>query len=212
VGRALVSSLAVALCCALPSAGTAAQKKPLQHVTIFSDSVGAALNWDSTAKRIVQRGNNVLFELHPCGRLVLPGCISPPPPSVLHDVRRLGRRIGPTAVVFVGYNDDPATYRNGIPVVMRAMRNHGVKHVLWLTLRSIYKQYVDINHAIYAAQPKWRTLMTVLDWNHYSSSHSSWYAADRIHMSGTGAVALATYLHRSLQQLGLTGPKHTATP
>ena len=49
--------------------------------------------------------------------------------------------------------------------------------------------------------------MTVLDWNHYSASHSSWYASDGIHMTGTGAVAFATYLHRSLKRLGLTGPK-----
>jgi hypothetical protein len=211
VGRLFVSSVVVALCCALAAAASAAKRKPLQHVTIFSDSVGASLNWDSTAKRIVQRGNNVLFELHPCGRLVQPGCISPPPPSVLHDVRRLGRRMGPTVIVFIGYNDDPATYRNGIPVVLKAMRNHGVKHVLWLTLQAIFKQYIDINHAIYAAVQKWRPLMTVLDWNHYSASHPSWFESDRIHMSGTGAVAFATYLHRSLQQLGLTGPKPTAT-
>jgi len=111
-------------------------------------------------------------------------------------VRELGRRIGPTVVVFVGYNDDPATYRNGMPSVLRAMRNHGVKHVVWLTLSGVYKQYVDINHAIYAAAQKW-PIMTVLDWNHYSASHS---------MSGTGAVAYATWLHRSLKQLGLTGP------
>jgi hypothetical protein len=206
VRRLVVSSLAVALCCALASAAPAAKKRPLQQVTIFSDSVGASLNWDSTAKKIVERGNRVLFKLHPCGRLVQPGCISPPPPSVLHDVRELGRKLGPTVIVFVGYNDNPATYRAGIPVVLKAMRNRGVKHVLWLTLRAIYKQYVDINHAIFAARQKWQPLMTVLDWNHYSTSHSSWYARDGIHMTGTGAVALATYLHRSLQQLGLTGP------
>jgi lysophospholipase L1-like esterase len=47
----------------------------------------------------------------------------------------------------------------------------------------------------------------VLDWNHYSQSHGSWYASDGIHLSGTGAVAFATYLHRALKRLGLTGPK-----
>jgi hypothetical protein len=206
VGRLLVSSLLIGLCCALAATALAAKKRPLRHVTIFGDSVAAALNWDSTAKRIVERGNRVLFELHPCGRLVQPGCISPPPPSVLHDVRQLGRKIGPTVIVFVGYNDDPATYRKSIPVVLRAMRNRGVKHVLWLTLRAVYKQYVDINHAIYAAEQKWRPLMSVVDWNHYSASHTSWYASDGIHMSGSGAVQFATYLHRTLKQLGLTGP------
>lgn len=206
MGRLIVSSLVVALCCASAAAASAAKRAPLQHVTIFSDSVGAALNWDSTAKRVVERGNNVLFELHPCGRLVQPGCISPPPPSVLHDVRFLGRRIGPTVIIFVGYNDSPVTYRNGIPVVLKALRNHGVKHVLWLTLRSVYKQYVDIDHAIYAAATKWKSIMTVLDWNHYSAPHHAWYASDGIHMSGTGAVAFATYIHRWLRWFGLTGP------
>jgi hypothetical protein len=120
-------------------------------------------------------------------------------------VRTLGRRIGPTVVIFVGYNDDPATYRNGMPSVLRAMRNHGVKHVLWLTLHAVYKQYVDINHAIYAAKQRW-PIMTVLDWNRYSAPHSSWFGADGIHMTGAGAVAYATYLHQSLKRLGLTGP------
>jgi hypothetical protein len=206
VGRLLASSLVVALCCALASGAVAASKRRQQHVTIFSDSVGAALNWDSTAKRIVEHGNHVLFELRPCGRLVQVGCITPPPPSVLGTVRALGRRIGPTVVVFLGYNDSPLIYRNGLPVVLKAMRKRGVKHVLWLTLRAVNKQYVDINQAIYAARQKWRPLMTVLDWNHYSSTHSSWYASDGIHLSGAGAVGFATYLHRWLKRLGLTGP------
>jgi lysophospholipase L1-like esterase len=134
------------------------------------------------------------------------GCLTPPPPSVLGTVRTLGRRIGPTVVVFIGYNDSPLIYRNGLPVVLKAMRKRGVKHAIWLTLRGVSKQYVDINHAIYAAEQKWRPLMTVLDWNHYSSSHTSWYASDGIHLSGTGAIAFATYLHRSLKRLHLTGP------
>jgi hypothetical protein len=208
VGRPIAWLVAVVLCCPL-AASAAAGKQPDQHVTLFSDSSGAALAWDSTAKRIVEHGNRVLFELHPCGRLVQPGCISPPPPSVLSLVRELGHRLGPTVVVFVGYNDDPATYRNGMPSVLRAMRNHGVKHVVWLTLRSVYKQYVDINHAIYATAQKW-PIMTVLDWNHYAAPHASWFGGDGIHMSGTGAVEFATWLHRSLKQLGLTGPAPAA--
>jgi hypothetical protein len=209
VGRLLVPSLVVALCCAPVSGAAAAKRRPQQHLTIFSDSVGAALNWDSTAKRIVEHGNHVLFELHPCGRLVQVGCITPPPPSVLGTVRALGRRIGPTVVVFVGYNDSPLLYRNGLPVVLKAMRKRGVKHAIWLTLRAVNKQYADINEAIYAARQKWRPMMTVLDWNHYSSTHGSWYASDGIHLSGAGAVGFATYLHRSLKRLHLTGPVST---
>lgn len=208
MGRPIALLGAVVLCCVLAASAVAGKARPDQHLTLFTDSSGASLGWDSTAKRIVEHGNNVLFELHPCGRLVQPGCISPPPPSVLSVVRELGRRIGPTVVVFVGYNDNPATYRDGMPAVLRAMRNHGVKHVLWLTLRGVYTQYVDINHAIYAAKQKW-PIMTVLDWNHYSAGHSSWFSGDGIHMSGIGADAFATYLHQSLKRLGLTGPAPT---
>ena len=179
-------------CCVLAATAVAGKRQQLQHVTIFSDSVGAALSWDSTAKAIVTRGDRVLLELHPCGRLVQVGCITPPPPSVLGTIRALGRKIGPTVVIFVGYNDDPATYRHGLPTVLKALWRRGVQHVLWLTLRAVNKQYVDVNHAIYAIAPKWEPTMTVLDWNHYSATHRSWYASDGIHMSGTGAGGGAT--------------------
>lgn len=199
---------AVVICCALAATAVAGKKRPNQRVTIFSDSSGASLDWNSTAKRIVESGNRVRLELHPCGRLTQPGCLTGVrPPSVLATVRMLGREIGPNVVIFIGYNDDPATYRHGLPIVLKALWKRGVKHVIWFTLRAVSKQYVDINHAIYAEEQKWRPTMTVLDWNHYSGSHASWYASDGIHMSGTGAVAFATYLHRALKKLGLTGPK-----
>src|SRR4051794_700795 len=192
----------------LAATAVAGKKRPNQRVTIFSDSSGAALNWDATARQIVERGNRVRLELYPCGRLTQPGCLTTdPPPSVLTTVRTLGRAIGPNVVVFVGYNDDPATYRHGLPIVLKALWKRGVRHVLWLTLRATNKQYVDTNHAIYAEEQKWRPTMTVLDWNHYAGSHPSWFAADGIHMTGVGAVAFATYIHRALQKLGLTGPK-----
>jgi hypothetical protein len=198
---------AVALSSAVAATAAAGKQQPLQHVTIFSDSSGAALNWDSTAKKIVARDDRVLLELHPCGRLVQPGCLtSDPPPSVLATVRKLGRAIGTNVVIFVGYNDDPATYRRGLPVVLKALWKRGVHHILWFTLHAVTPQYVDINHAIYAEEQKWRPTMTVLDWNHYSASHSSWYASDGIHLTGAGAVAFSTFLHRSLARLGLTGP------
>jgi hypothetical protein len=206
VSRPLALLGAVVGCCVLAATAVAGKRQQLQHVTVFSDSVGAALNWDSTAKRIVKHGDRLLLELHPCGRLVQVGCITPPPPSVLGTVRALGRKLGPTVVIFVGYNDDPATYRHGLPIVLKALLKRGVQHVLWLTLRAVNKQYVDINHAIFAIEQKWRPTLTVLDWNHYSATHRSWYASDGIHMSGVGAVAFATYLHRSLKRLGLTGP------
>lgn len=204
--RLLVPSLALALCCAAAAAAPAAGKAQLQHVTIFGDSVAAAFTWDPRARSILGEGNRVTLDLSPCGRLTEPGCITPPPPSVFKKVELLGRRVGPTVVVLVGYNDDPHVYRAGIDKVLRAMQRRGVEHVLWLTLRAVNKQYVLINQVIHGASARWRGLMTVLDWNGYSRDHATWFATDHIHLSALGGVQLAVYIHRTLKRMGLTGP------
>jgi len=206
VNRRLVSALAVALCCALVSAASATGKTPLQHVTIFGDSVAATFTWDPTARAVLTQSDQVLFDVSPCGRLTQPGCFVPPPPSVFRKVKLLGRRIGSTVVVLVGYNDDPHVYRAGIDKVLRAMQRRGVKHVLWLTLRAINQQYLLINEVIRGASARRRGLMTVLDWNSYSRAHTPWFATDRVHLSALGGFQLAIYIHRSLKRLGLTGP------
>lgn len=210
--RLLVSSLAIALCCVLVSAASAAGKKPqLQHVTIFGDSVAAAFTWDPTARTVLAQGDRVTFDLSPCGRLTQPGCTTPPPPSVFKKVELIGRRIGPTVVVLVGYNDDPHVYRSGIDKVLKAMERRGVTHVIWLTLRAINKQYLLINQVIHGASARFRGLMTVLDWNSYSRNRAPWFATDRIHLSALGGVQLAIYIHRTLRGLGLTGPPPLGT-
>jgi hypothetical protein len=202
----LVPSLAVAACCALVSTASAAGEQALQHVTIFGDSVAAAFTWDPTARTVLTQGDRVTFDVSPCGRLTQPGCITPPPPSVFRKVELMGRRIGPTVVVLVGYNDDPHLYRAGIDKVLRAMQRRGVKHVLWLTLRAINKQYLLINQVIHGASARFRGLMTVLDWNSYSRGRLGWFATDAIHLSALGGVQLAIYIHRTLKRMGLTGP------
>jgi hypothetical protein len=191
------------------SAG-AHKRPPLQHVTIFGDSSAAALNWDAAARAKLTHGNRVTFELQPCGRLSTPGCLgNGQPPSVLHVVKTLGHRIGPTAVVLVGYNDDPHVYLDGIDKVLRAMRNRGVKQVLWLTLRTVAhpSQYKVTNSVIRGAAHRW-PFMTVVNWGAYSRPHSDWFT-DGIHFTGIGAVQFGIYLHRTLKSFGLTGPKNS---
>ncbi len=207
MSRLLASSLVVALCCGAATAAFAAQKRPLQHVTIFGDSVAAAFTWDPPARQVLARGDRLTLDLVPCGRLTQPGCVlqQHPPPSVLDEVELLGRRIGPTAVVFVGYNDDPHVYAAGIGRVLAAMRRRGVKHVLWLTLRAVNQQYRLTNEVIHGASARYPWL-TVADWDGYSRSHSSWFASDGIHLSAGGGVQLAIYIHRWLRWMGLSGP------
>lgn len=206
--RSLVLLVGLVVAC-LFSANAVANKHPrLQHVTIFGDSSAAALAWDSAARAEVEKGNRVTLELQPCGRLATPGClVHNPPPSVLTEVRTLGHRTGPTAIVLVGYNDDPHVYARGIDRVLRAMRNHGVKHVLWLTLRPLSQQYRLTNSVIRGASHRW-SIMKVVNWGGYSRSHPEWFT-DGIHFTGAGAVRFGIYLHRTLKSYGLTGPKRS---
>lgn len=205
MGRTLVLLAAVVAVCVLAGSAGAGKHAPYQHVTIFGDSVAAALSWDPTAKDVLERGDRLTLELAPCGRLWTTGCFSPPPPSVLTEVRTLGRRIGPTVVVLVGYNDDPHVYAQGIDGVLRAMHKRGVQQVLWLTLRPVYKQYRITNEVIRGAAHRF-PWMKVVEWGNYSWGHPSWFGPDGIHFNGSGAVQFAEYLHRTLKEYGLTGP------
>ena len=115
-------------------------------------------------------------------------------------------------MVLVGYNDDPHVYASGIDSVLRAMRRHGVKQVLWLTLRPIYdqrvsQQYLTTNEVIRGAAHRW-PFMTVVNWGAYSRPHREWFASDGIHFSSAGVVQFAIYIHRTLRGYGLTGPKN----
>jgi len=208
VTRLVVLLSALAVACLLSASAAATRRPPLQHVTIFGDSSASALKWDATALEQITKANRVTLELQGCGRLATPGCFSPPPPSVLSEVRTLGRRIGPTAIVLVGYNDDPHVYASGINTVLRAMHKRGVTHVFWLTLcvnNKGHDQYAATNSVIRSASHHW-PFMTVVNWAAYSRPHPEWFT-DGIHFTGTGAVQFAIYLHRTLKSYGLTGPK-----
>ena len=206
-----ILTLAVVVGCAALVAGAASarHRRTLQHVTVFGDSVAAALDWDSTARRVLSSGNRVTLDLAPCRRLWTAGCLSPPPPSMLQDIRRLRRRLGPTVVVLVGYNDDPRIFAEGLGRTLSTMRRFGVRQVFWLTLRAVYTQYVETNHAIRAAARK-RPWMKAIDWNGYSRGHAAWFASDGIHLSAEGAVQFAIFVHRTLKKYGLTGPSRPA--
>jgi hypothetical protein len=205
----LLGALGVA--CLFSASAVAHKSAALQHVTIFGDSSAAALEWDTTALDVIKRGNRVTLELQPCGRLTTPGCFTPPPPSVLSEVRTLGRRMGPTVIVLIGYNDDPHIYYSGIDRVLHGMHMRGVKRVLWLTLRTVSspQQYGVTNSVIRGASHRW-PFMTVVNWAAYSRPHPEWFT-DGIHFTGAGAVQFATYLHRTLRSYGLTGPKRSTS-
>jgi lysophospholipase L1-like esterase len=188
-GGLVVASLLVVL--AVPSADAARPR-----VTLITDSVAGSLIWDAPAARIFSHGFDADLELQSCRRLTTTSCPAGKviPPNVLQLIRTRGRSIGPNVVIAVGYNDFPSVYAAGIQQVLRALHAARVQHVFWLTLRAARHPYLQSNAAIFAAARRHRE-MTVLDWNSHSRAHAAWFQSDGLHLTGTGAQALAAFMH-----------------
>lgn len=200
--RAVLVAAGLAAALAAATAGRAAPAP--QHVTLIGDSVADALQLDASAARILGQGIDLDLEVAPCRRVGGESCPyqGVRPLNVIQLVQSMGPRIGPTVIVAVGYNDPEDGYAQNMEDALAAMKQAGVKRVLWLTLRAAAHPYLSMNDDILtaaAAHPE----MTVVDWNLYSRSHPDWFQADGIHLLGPGSDAMATLLHTTLVSLGI---------
>ena len=187
--------LAAGLAAAAILAGSteAATKTPVK-VTFVGDSVPASIMYSSRAKSILAQGLRTRLDLRVCRRLASASCSyqGSAPTSALQSVQSLGRALGDVLIVDVGYNESASGYREGIDRVMRAARAQGASGVVWVLLRETRDIYRQTNTVIRAAQKRWPQLL-VADWNAYSSG-KPWFSSDGLHMSVTGADALAAFL------------------
>jgi len=198
-----VRSLAVVLGSLLVvvSGAHAAARAPL-HVTFVGDSVPDSITYVPTARRALARGLVLRLDLRVCRRLWTPSCVfqGSMPPSALEAVQALGRRLGNVLVVDVGYNEGPNGYGAGIDRVMRAAHAQGATGVVWVTLRETRLLYRQTNAVIRRAAQRWHDL-SVADWNAFSSRHD-WFAGDGLHLTPTGAIALAVFLRPFVLRAG----------
>jgi Putative Ig domain len=197
-----VVGLALVLAC-VEAAGSARADTALPVVTVFGDSVADALRSEPTALAILSKGISLNPQFAPCRRVEQLSCpyMGSRPPTVL-DVINSGAPLGDTVIVAVGYNDYEDTYPGSIDHAVAAMRKTGVKHVLWATLRAVRQLYLSMNDAIRAAAEKYPEF-SVVDWNLYSRSHPDWFQPDGLHLTGDGAIAMATLFHDALTKLGI---------
>ena len=164
------------------------------RVTFVGDSVPASLEYVPAARRALARGLDVRLDLRVCRRLVLPSCSfqGSAPSTALQAVESYGRGLGKVLVVDVGYNEGPAGYGAGINRVMRAALAQGASGVVWVTLRETLDLYRSTNVAIRRAAKRWSQLQ-VADWNAFSAG-KPWFGSDGLHLTPTGAGALARFL------------------
>jgi hypothetical protein len=165
-------------------------------VTFVGDSVAASLTYVSSARTRLNQGLEVTVDARVCRRLVQPSCSfqGSTPTTALEAVRAYGRALGDVLVVKVGYNESTYGYQRGIDRVMRAALAQGAKEVVWVTLRETIATYHWTNVAIKRAAKRWPQLV-VADWNAYSSGRP-WFGGDGLHLTTTGANALAAFVRR----------------
>jgi hypothetical protein len=164
-------------------------------VTLFGDSVAAAIAYQSTARKTLARGLDLQIDAKVCRRLAETGCPykGDRPQSVLSLVTQPAKPLGNVVVIDVGYNDPPSEYGDDVDRVMQALVRQGVTTVIWVTMQEKRPLYRATNAAIRAAAKRWPQIQ-IADWNDASSAKPTWFVDDGLHLSSAGAVGLAKFL------------------
>ncbi|HMN98168.1 MAG TPA: hypothetical protein PKD59_02025 [Miltoncostaeaceae bacterium] len=177
---------------------------------MLGDSVQASFGFAPQAVRYLGRGLRLRVVADVCRRLAYPGCLGGSPPSALDVARSLGSGLGDAVIINVGYNDEARVY--DVPAMTSALRQAGVRAVVWVTLREQRSYYRAINDRIRAAARGGGSggmAVRVADWNAYSAGRP-WFAGDGLHLSATGALGLASLLREQL--LGAMGEAGVSLP
>lgn len=193
------------LAAALLGTPAGAAKKPVQ-ATFVGDSVSASISRIPSAQAELKRGLSVRLDLEVCRRLVQPSCVyrGSSPTTALQAVQSYGRALGEVLIVNVGYNESAYGYGQGIDRVLRAARSQGVDGVVWVTLRETSSGYRRTNLAIESAAKRWPALV-VADWDTYSRNEP-WFGRDGLHLTDTGANALASFLRARVLEVARRTP------
>jgi len=201
---AVIVVATAALGVATASGSSASQ--PLERVTVISDSVAASIAYNTVARTVLASGIDLDLQLAPCRRLVGESCphgdVRPPALVVLVPTIKLGT----TVIVIVGYNDYEDTFAASVEAALQALDKGGAKRILWLTMRAERQSYLHMNDLIREAAAH-HPEVSIVEWNLYSRSHPEWFQPDGIHLVPIGTQALATFLHLTLDKLGLVAPQ-----
>jgi hypothetical protein len=194
--RASLLALVLLAALALAASPGSAAKRP--QVTFVGDSVAESLDYVASARAKLGRGLTLRLDAAVCRRLVQPSCAfqGTAPSTALQAIQSYGHSLGDVLIVKVGYNEGAPGYSDGIDRVMRAARAQGAKAVVWSTLRETSSIYTETNRVIRRAAKRWPQLR-VADWNACSRG-KPWFGPDGLHLTATGANALATLLRKNV--------------
>ena len=121
-------------------------------MTLFGDSVAAALTLQPTARALLGKGIDLRIDAKVCRLLLVEvGCLfgGERAPSVPRSSRKPPTAaLGEVVVVDVGYNDVPTDYGADVDRVMQALACNGVRIVIWVTMQERRPLYWATNAAI----------------------------------------------------------------
>lgn len=194
------SSFAAVLVAGLALTAASAASDP-PRVTVIGDSVLTAVEWNATPLSIFQQGLDLQLDIGVCRTLEGISCPfeGRVVPTLLDVVASLGPRLGETVLVEAGYNDPAGEFAKRVEDAVDALLAAGVRRILWVNMREWQQQYIGMNETLAAAAARHPEL-TILDWEHLSHDHYSWFQGDGIHLRYDGAVAMATFLNASIKK------------
>ena len=177
------------------AAGSAAAA-PAPEALVVGDSVLAGVSLYPGALAALQARHPVIFDAAVCRRLVAPSCSyqGTRPLTALGVLQADRGQFGSTLVVGAGYYDTGIT--PALDAILAEARAQGVTSVLWLTYRESGAnagRYAGFNATLRArdaAEPD----LHVLDWAALSATHPEWAAGDGLHLSPSGAAAMASFI------------------
>jgi len=193
--RTASAAVAALVACALLAGTAAAGSSARPRVTLFGDSVAAALLYQGAARKTLGKGLDLQIDAKVCRRLAETGCPykGDRPESVLSLVTQPAKPLGSVVVIDVGYNDVPSDYGADIDRVMQALVRQNVTTVIWVTMQERRALYRTTNAAIRAAAKRWPQIR-VADWDDASAARRTWFVDDGLHLTSAGAVGLARFL------------------
>jgi len=212
--RALAGGLALTL--VTLAGGAAGASRPAgaagERLFLLGDSVMAGLHFSGAAQALLDNTYDVTLDAKVCRTLREPSCstrFDGQPPAALTVLRANAGRVGDALVMMAGYND--GNLGPGLDAIMAEANAQGIPHVLWLTYRNTTGRYSGSNATLWAKTADYPTL-TVADWDAYSAGHADWFGGDALHLTASGAMALAQFLVAKVETMFAAAPSRCTGP
>jgi peptidoglycan hydrolase-like protein with peptidoglycan-binding domain len=191
-------------------------------LALVGDSTLAAVRWSNQYEPL--RSYNYVFDAESCRRTIGFSCYGRDgyaPPNGLSALRNLAGQFDGPLVVMLGYNDYQSTFASAVDQLMSEARRQGVKHVVWLTMRThtvTYSAptwgtnaaaYLQMNQTLVAKAQQYPELY-VADWATYSASSPEWVYTDGIHLTVAGAAAVMAFIKAEVDAALAAAPRDGA--